>query len=216
VNQLLASVAYGTVSPRPRTLVLTSPLPGDGKTLTAINLALIAASHGLRVLLIDGDLRRGGISKTLGIRSTPGFAELLQRSAADTDAVGTVQGGDADRALDVIPAGTAAPYRPAGLITPERVRDVLERLAPRYDLVIVDSPPINLLADAGILGAAADGVLLTVRAGYTKADDLQYAVGRLTTMRARITGTLLNGVDRRHGAADDVSYRYLQAAAQYG
>jgi Mrp family chromosome partitioning ATPase len=75
---------------------------------------------------------------------------------------------------------------------------------------------VNLLADAGVMGSAADAVLLVVRAGYTKADDLRYAVDRLTATRATIAGTVLNAVDRRHGAADDVSYRYMEQIARYG
>jgi tyrosine-protein kinase Etk/Wzc len=216
LNQLFASVAWGGVVRHPRTLVLTSPLPGEGKTLTAVNLALLAASHGLNVLLVDGDLRRGDISKALGIRSTPGFADLLQGTAEDGDVIRPVELGDGEGQLEVIPAGTAPPTRLAGLVTLERVRGVLARLAPRYDLVVVDAPPVNLLADAGVMGSAADAVLLVVRAGYTKADDLRYAVDRLTATRATIAGTVLNAVDRRHGAADDVSYRYMEQIARYG
>jgi non-specific protein-tyrosine kinase len=216
LNQLFASVVWGGVSPRPRTLVLTSPLADEGKTLTAVNLALLAASHGLNVLLIDGDLRRGGVGKALGVRSTPGFAEMLQRRTEDGEAIRTVQGGDGDGRLDVVPAGAPSHERATGLVTLERVREIVERLATRYDLVLVDSPPINLLADAGIVGAAADGVLLVVRAGRTKTDDLQYAVDRLTAMRASVVGIVLNDVDRRHGGADDPSYRYMEEAARYG
>jgi capsular exopolysaccharide synthesis family protein len=216
LNQIFASVAWGGVSPRPRTLVLTSPLPGEGKTLTAINLALLAASHGLNVLLIDGDLHRGDVGKALGIRSTPGFSELLQRLTTDDEAIRRVESVDGDGKLDVIPAGASSPKRATGVVALDRVQEVIERLAPRYDRVLIDSPPANLFADAGIIGAAADGVLLVVRAGHTKANDLQYAVDRLTATRASIVGTVLNDVDRRHGADDDASYRYMEEAARYG
>lgn len=214
LNQLFASLAWGQLDPRPRTLVFTSPLPGEGKTLTAVNFALLGASRGLNVLLIDGDLRCGDVAKRLGVRSTPGLSELLQRSATDEEVVRSVPVHD-NGTLSVVTSGTL-PKMPGAVITQERVRDVLSRLVPKYDLVVIDSPPVNLLADAGVLGSAADAVLLVVRAGYTKADDLQYAMDQLAGMRATVVGTLLNDIDLRRRSYDDGSYRYLAEAARYG
>lgn len=215
LNRLFATLAWGSTTPRARTLVVTSPLPGEGKTLTAVNLALLAASHGLRVLLVDGDLRRGQIGRTLGVRTAPGLSELLQRSAPDDEAIRPMESLDGDGRVDVLPAG-ARPRPAAGVVTLDRVRAVLARLAPRYDFVVIDSPPVNLLADASILGSAADLVLLVVRAGHTKADDLQYAIDQLGKMRATVAGTLLNDVARRGGAHNDASSQYMEEAARYG
>jgi tyrosine-protein kinase Etk/Wzc len=188
-------------------------LPGEGKTLTAVNFALLGASRSLKVLLIDADLRCGVIGKTLGIKSTRGFAEVLAHSVVESDVIRSVSIEEVGT-LSVIVSG-ALPKMPGAVFTRERVQEVLAELSPNYDLIVIDSPPVNLLADAGILGSAADATLLVVRAGYTQADDLHYAIDQLAGMRATVIGTLLNDIDLRRNAKDDGSYRYLEAAARY-
>lgn len=214
LNQLFASLAWGQLNPRPRSLVFTSPLPGEGKTLSALNFALHGAARRLNVLLIDADLRCGVVSASLGIKATPGFSDLLAQTVTDADAIQIVQVPDVGT-LSVIASGDL-PRMPGAIFTQERVKDILVRLAPRYDLVVIDSPPVNLLADAAILGSAADAVVLVVRAGFTQADDLNYAMDQLASMRATVIGTILNDIDLRHNSRDDGSYRYLEEAARYG
>lgn len=214
LNQLFASLAWGQQNPRPRSLVFTSPLPGEGKTLSALNFALHGAARRLNVLLIDADLRCGVVSTSLGIKSTPGFAEVLGQGVSEAEAIQIVDVPDVGT-LSVIASGQL-PRMPGSIFTQERVKDILSRLAPRYDLVVIDSPPVNLLADAAILGSAADAVVLIVRAGFTQSDDLNYAMDQLTAMRATVIGTVLNDIDLRHNARDDGSYRYLEEAARYG
>jgi Mrp family chromosome partitioning ATPase len=97
----------------------------------------------------------------------------------------------------------------------ERVREVLQGLASEFDLVLVDSPPVNVIADATILGAAADGVVLVVRAGHTQIDALRYAMDQLTTARAPVIGTLLNDIDLRQHSYDDTAYHYLIEVERY-
>jgi tyrosine-protein kinase Etk/Wzc len=169
----------------------------------------------MNVLLIDGDLRRGHVGPLLDLGSAPGLSELLQGTATDDDVVRTARSDGGEGRLDVIAAGAPPSKRPVGPLTPERIRTILARLAPRYSLVVVDTPPVNLLADAGIIGSAADAVLLVARAGHTNADELRYAVEQLMVTRAAVAGLVLTDVDRRTGARDDDSYRYLAAAARY-
>ncbi len=95
------------------------------------------------------------------------------------------------------------------MLAVSRVRRSLRALAPRFDLVVIDTPPVNVLADAALLGAAADAVLLVVRAGRTQSDALRYAMDQLTAARAPVIGTLLNDIDLRHNVSDDEAYRYL-------
>jgi polysaccharide biosynthesis transport protein len=103
---------------------------------------------------------------------------------------------------------------PGRLQVTARIRELLESLTPKFDLVVIDTPPVNLLADAAILGSAADAVLLVVRAGHTQIDAVRYATDRLAAARAPVIGTLLNDVQRRH-AVDDDSYRYMTDVARY-
>ena len=107
------------------------------------------------------------------------------------------------------------PKVPGRILTLERVREVLERISPEFDTVVIDSPPINLLADAALLGSAADAVMLVVRVGHTQVDDLRFAMDQLESTHAPVIGTLLNDIDLRRNARDDGSYRYLAAAARY-
>jgi Mrp family chromosome partitioning ATPase len=116
--------------------------------------------------------------------------------------------------LAVIASGTL-PKVTGSLLTVERVRTALNQVVSDYDFVVIDTPPVNLLADAGVLGAVADAVLLVARAGHTQAGDVQYAMEQLDGMRVPVVGTLLNDIDLRRNARDDGSYRYLAEAGRY-
>ena len=212
-NQLFANLALTHRQQPLKVVVFTSPLPAEGKTLSAINFALTGASRGLRMLLIDADLRCGVVNTVLGCKRTPGLAELLSGTAQVEEALRRVVVGE-NTALVVVPSG-ALPKAPGRILAIEKVHDVLADLAPQFDFVVIDTPPVNLLADAALLGSAADGVILVVRAGHTKADDLRYAMEQLEATNAPVIGTLLNDVDLRHNARDDGAYRYLIDAERY-
>ena len=212
-NQLFANLALTHRQKPLKVVVFTSPLPAEGKTLSAINFALTGASRGLRMLLIDADLRCGVVNTVLGCRRTPGLAELLGGTAQVDEALRRIVVGE-NTALAVVPSG-ALPKAPGRILAIEKVHDVLAHLAPQFDFVVIDTPPVNLLADAALLGSAADGVILVVRAGHTQADDLRYAMEQLEATRAPVIGTLLNDVDLRHNARDDGAYRYLIDAERY-
>jgi succinoglycan biosynthesis transport protein ExoP len=212
-NQLHANLVLAHQERPPKVLVFTSPLPGEGKTLSAINFALTLAARGLRVLLIDADLRCGLVNEVFGYASQPGFAELLSGSARFEDAARRIVVGETG-ALVILPAGAPLP-NPGQRLVIERVREVLKALAPQFDLVLIDSPPVNLLADAALLGSAADAVVLVVRAGQTRIEALRYAMDQLTAARAPVIGTLLNDIDLRRHTDDDGSYRYLMEVETY-
>jgi succinoglycan biosynthesis transport protein ExoP len=212
-NQLFVNLALTYHEHPIKVVVFTSALPGEGKSLSAINYALVGASRGLRVLLIDADLRCGVVSSVLGIKQTPGFAEVLAGKATFEQAAHQFSPGQ-HRSLVVLPSG-ALPKVPGRILTIERVREVLGSVAPDFDVVVIDTPPINLLADAALLGSASDAVMLVVRVGHTQVDDLRYAMDQLESTGAPVIGTLLNDIDLRKNARDDGSYRYLAAAARY-
>jgi capsular exopolysaccharide synthesis family protein len=212
-NHLHANLVLAHQESPPKILVFTSPLPGEGKTLSTINFALTLAGRGLRVLLIDADLRCGLVNEVFGYARQPGFAELLNGSVRFEDAAQRVSVGETGSLL-MLPSGEQFPKSGKGLKL-ERVREVLEGLASEFDIVLVDSPPVNLLADAALLGSAADGVVLVVRAGHTRIDALRYAMEQLTTARAPVLGTLLNDIDLRQLSYDDSSYGYLTEVERY-
>jgi tyrosine-protein kinase Etk/Wzc len=213
LNQLHVALTLAFEEHPPKVLVFTSPLPGEGKTLSAINFALSLAGRGVRVLLIDSDFRCGLVDEVFGVDRQPGFSELLSERARFEDCARRIPVGDSGT-LVVLTAGELPADRGHGLAI-ARIREVLGALAPQFDLVIIDSPPVNLLADAALLGSAADGVLLIVRAGHTDAGALRFAADQLTAARAPVIGTLLNDIDLRRHTGDDDSYRYLAQVDDY-
>ena len=147
-----------------------------------------------------------------GCRRQPGFAELLGGTSRFEDGAWRVPVGEKGE-LVILPAGDLLPTPGRGLEM-ERVREVLEALAPQFDLVLIDTPPVNVLADAALLGSAADAVVLVVRAGHTGVEALRYAMDQLTAARAPVAGTLLNDIDLRRNTVDG-SYRYLAEVERY-
>jgi capsular exopolysaccharide synthesis family protein len=213
LNQLFANLALVYRERPVKIMVFTSPLPGEGKTLSALNFALTGASRGFRVLLVDADLRCGMMNTVLRCRREPGFAELLDGTAQINDVVQRIALGESG-AIGFIPTG-ALPKVPGRVLTIEKVQKVLGALAPKFDFVVIDTPPVNLLADAALLASAADAVLLVVRAGYTRSDALRYAMDQLEAAQAPVVGTVLNDIDLRRHSSDDGAYRYITEAERY-
>jgi capsular exopolysaccharide synthesis family protein len=212
-NQLHTNLALTCLEHSRRVLLVTSPLPGEGKTLSAINFALTLAGKGRRVLLIDADLRCGLIGDVFGCERQPGFAELLAGTASFESARRDIAVGPKG-SLVIVPSGSRI-ESPGQLMTVERVREVLDPITSRFDSVIIDTPPVNLLSDAALLGSAADAVLLVVRAGHTRIEELSYAMDQLLAAHAPVVGTLLNDIDTRRNETDDGSYRYLGEVERY-
>jgi polysaccharide biosynthesis transport protein len=193
-----------------RTLVVTSSLPGEGKTTTTANLAVAFAQQGLRVALVDADLRRSRLHVLFGAKREPGLTQLVL-GLATLDEVAHVTEVDG---LHLIPAG-ALPPNPAELLGGSRMRETLELLGTVYDMVLIDTPPLLAAADAAVLGAGADGVLMVVRAGHTDRSQALQAIQQLDAVGARVIGATLNDVDsllaRNGGYYGYYQYRYAEA-----
>jgi capsular exopolysaccharide synthesis family protein len=212
-NQLFANLALVYRERALKVILFASPLPGDGKTLTATNFALIGASRGLRVLLIDADMRCGMASAVLGCTREPGLAELLDGTVEVGETLRRVTVGERT-SLMVVPSGALANAH-GPLLTLDRVQKLIDTLAPEFDFIVIDTPPVNLLADAALLASGADAVLLVVRAGRTHAAAVRYAMDQLEATHAPVLGALLNDIDLRRHASDDDAYRYIAEAERY-
>lgn len=189
---LRTNLIFSQVTDTLRSVVVTSSLPGEGKTTTAANLAVAYAQQGLQVLLIDCDLRRPRLHKVFELPASPGVTELALGHTALGEAVRrtSVEG------LFLLPSGTLPP-NPSELLGGARMRNTLQGLSQRFDLLILDSPPLHAAADAAIVGREVDGVLLVVRAGQTERGAAQQAVQQLVTVGARIVGAVLNDADAK-------------------
>jgi protein-tyrosine kinase len=176
---------------RPLKLVgVTSALPGEGKTVTTVNLALVAARANLdrRILLIDADLRRGQVAETLGIRGRPGLSELLSGECEVRDLVRRFH----STRVAVITAG-GTPEEPTQALASTRMKQFLKMVREHFDEVYMDLPPTLPFADSTILGHQADGLLMVVRANVTPAKAVNQAVEQLAG--APVLGCVLNGAE---------------------
>lgn len=173
-----------------KVIAFTSAMPGEGKTVTAVNLALAAAraNPDRRILLIDADLRRSQVAQVLGIRGKQGLAELL---AGECEVRDVVRRFNATK-LAVIPAGTT-PEEPTQVLAGSRMKQFLKAVRDNFDEVYIDLPPTLPFADATILGHQSDGVLMVVRANVTPTKAINQAVEQLGG--APILGCVLNGAE---------------------
>jgi capsular exopolysaccharide synthesis family protein len=174
-----------------KVVALTSAVPGEGKTVTAVNLALTAARANpeRRILLVDADLRRSQVARYLGIKSKPGLAELLAGECEVKDVVRRFQ----STRLAVIPAG-ATPEEPTGVLASARMKQMLKAVREGFDEVYLDLPPTLPFADATILAHQADGVVMVVRANVTPMRVVNLAVEQLGG--APVLGCVLNGAEQ--------------------
>jgi capsular exopolysaccharide synthesis family protein len=169
-----------------RAVLITSPNKGDGKSLTAANLALtMAQEFQQRVLLVDADLRRPSIHRLFGIADTPGLSDILMGGATIDDALVAVP----EHGLTILPSG-GVPMHPAELLGSAAMRRMLDTLRTRFDRILIDMPPVAPLADVAIASAMADGILMIVRAGVTPRPAIERALSGLDM--SKVLGLVLN------------------------
>ncbi|MGB8731626.1 MAG: polysaccharide biosynthesis tyrosine autokinase [Candidatus Sulfotelmatobacter sp.] len=188
---LRTSLLLSNLGAPPKVIMVTSALPQEGKTTTSINCAVVLAQKGIRVLLIDADLRRPSIHKTLGMGPRSGLSNVLTGSATLEQAItrSTVLPN-----LNILPAGTPPP-NPAELLASTNMRDVLEQLRGQYDHIVVDTPPTLSVTDAVVLSPRADAIVLVIRSGQTTKQALRRSRDILMQVNAKVSGVLLNAVD---------------------
>jgi capsular exopolysaccharide synthesis family protein len=186
-----------------RAIVVTSPAKGDGKSLTAANLALtMAQEFQQRVLLLDADLRRPTQHRLFGVPDGPGLSDVLMGAADLNDALLSIP----DHHLTVMPSG-APPNHPAELLGSATMRRVLDTLRTRFDRILIDMPPVAPLADLQIVAPLVDGVLMIVRAGITPKPAIERALAGLDI--SKVLGLVLNesgGPATESGAYEGYGY----------
>jgi len=186
-----------------RAIVVTSPAKGDGKSLTAANLALtMAQEFQQRILLVDADLRRPSLHQLFDLPAGPGLADVLAGAADVAESLVTMP----DTHLTVMPAGTP-PHHPAELLGSASMRRVLDALRTRFDRILIDMPPALPLADVQIVAPMADGLLLIVRAAMTPKPAIEQALGGLD--QSKVLGLVLNDSGRAGDAKTYAGYGYI-------
>ena len=188
---LRTSLLLTNLGAPPKIIMVTSALPQEGKSTTSINTAIVLAQKGVRVLLIDADLRRPSIHKTLGMGPRSGLSNVLTGSTTLQQAIARTP---ILPNLHVLPAGTPPP-NPAELLASANMRDVLAQLREQYDHIVLDTPPTLSVTDAVVLSPRADAVVLVIRSGQTTKQALRRSRDVLMQVNAKISGVLLNAVD---------------------
>lgn len=205
-RSIRTNLQYVDVDHPPKTVVITSCLPLEGKSTTAANLAMAVAQGGAKVLLVEADLRRPRVAEYLGVAVSGGLTNVLTKQTSINDAIISWRRG----LLDVLPAGSVPP-NPSELLASQQFAELLQDLSARYDTVIMDAPPLLPVTDAAIIASASDGAILIARYGKTSHDQARQASDALRRVNARLLGTILNFVPaskREHG------YEHHYSAAQ--
>jgi succinoglycan biosynthesis transport protein ExoP len=197
---LRTNLRFADVDHPPRSIVVTSPLPGDGKSTSACNIALTLALTGSRVVLVEADLRKPRICEYLGLDSAAGLTNVLAGQHRLSDVLVTWR----RQTLTVLPAGPVPP-NPSELLGSQHMSNLLATLSEQFEFVVVDSPPLLPVTDAAVLATLTDGALLIARYGKSSRDDVERAAHALETVNAKLLGTVLNCVPVR---ARGYSYGY--------
>lgn len=200
-RRLRTNLQFVDVAEHLRAIVVTSSLPGEGKSTVAANLAITLADAGSRVVLVDADLRRPSVAEYLGVEGSVGLTTVLIGRADLRDVVQPWGGGS----LHVLPSGQVPP-NPSEMAGSAAMAWVLRELSTRYDVVVIDTPPLLPVTDAAILARQVDGALVVAAAGRVHRQQLSEALGSLEAVGARTLGLVVNHLARKQG--DAYSYQY--------
>lgn len=182
------NIALSVMKDGCRRLVFTSAIPFEGKSTTALNVAVSFSKAYSRVLLIDCDLRKPRIHRALGLANTTGVTNVLSGLSTLDEAIQKTKYEN----LDVLSSGILAP-NPSEMLASERMQKLLDALSQRYEYIIIDTPPVNVVADALPLIKVSDGVILVTRQNYSTHGDIENAISKLQFIDAKILGVVVNG-----------------------
>jgi capsular exopolysaccharide synthesis family protein len=181
------NIQFSNIDEEIQTMIVTSSGPGEGKSTTTANLAVVFAQQGKRVLMIDADLRKPTVHYTFRTENHVGLSNVLTRQATLEDAVKTTPQDN----LWLLTSGPIPP-NPSELLGSKGMQNLLEQAKDEYDVIVFDTPPVLAVTDAQILSNLADGVVLVVSSGKTETDAAKKARELLDSAKAKILGVVLN------------------------
>ena len=190
-RSLRSNIEYSSFDDEYRAIVVTSSVPGEGKSTTSGNLALSLAQSGNKVLLVDCDMRKPSIHKKFKISNISGTAELLLRKESFEDVANCY-----NENLTIITAGKIPP-NPSEMLSSRAMAAFIKEMKNEFKYIILDTPPLQAVTDAQVLSTKSDGVLLVVRAGSTKREMVLNSVDLIKKVQGKVIGTVLNGVENK-------------------
>lgn len=173
-----------------KSLVVTSTLPGEGKTSTAVNLSVVLAQLGKRVLLVDGDLHKPRVHEVFNVSNRVGLVSILAENLEAASAIKPTSVAN----LFLIPSGPTSP-NPSGLLSSKAMEQFLASATHNFDFVVIDAPPVGAVADAILIGYQVDGAVLCARGGKTPREQVARTRDRLTAANVRVLGALINNLE---------------------
>lgn len=210
-RQLRTNIQFVEAAQGKKSIVLSSAVPGDGKTTTIANLALAFADTGKRVIVIDGDFRKPKLHKTFGIEGGVGLTNHLIGQAALEDVIQTW----GTTGLSVLPAGKVPP-NPSELLGSEAMLALLHRLEGSFDVVLIDTAPLLPVTDAAILSRITGGVVMVVSVGKTTKPQLRAAIGHLAAVDGKLLGFVMNRIPTKGAQAYQYKYAYKEGYTTTG
>ena len=201
-REIRTNLHYKSVDKQLKTIVVTSPSLGDGKTVTSVNMAVTLAKSGKKVLVIDADLRKPKVHLYFGIPNEKGLTNII-KGDIDED-INVLELKDVPN-LSVIPSGPIPP-NPAEILSSNKMQKLLENLKDKYDFILIDTPPVGQVTDAAILAGIADGTILVFACSQTRIDMAKRAKKALESVSTNIIGTVLTKLDI--GRAKYYNYEY--------
>jgi capsular exopolysaccharide synthesis family protein len=208
-RHLRTSILLSTAGRPPKTLLVTSSVPSEGKTTTAVNTAMSLAQTGAKVLIIDADMRRPRLQSIFNLNNDWGLSSLLSREVSEAEIASAVQ-HDAASGVDIISAGPLPP-NPAELLGSEQMLRLVSMIKSNFNHVVIDSPPIAAFTDGVLIATMVDGVLLVVHSGKSSRKVVARARKLLQNTGARMIGVVLNKVE----ATGSNSYYYYNGYYQH-
>ena len=204
-RQLRTSILLSTAGHAPKSLLITSSLPSEGKTTTAVNTAISLAQTGAKVLVIDADMRRPRLHSVFGVSNAEGLSTILSSELNATEILKVIQ-YDKDSKLNLLPSGPIPP-NPAELIGSEQMANLLKNMSDHFTHVVVDSPPIASFTDGVLVASMVDGVILVVHSGKSSRQVVLRSRQLLQDIGAKVFGVVLNNVNLR----SQDNYYYYQS-----
>lgn len=192
---------------------VSSTSPAEGKSTTSANIAIALAQGGSKTLLIDGDLRKSVLHRVFGIKNSKGLSSAISKMADVDECISR----DVMENLDIMPAGPIPP-NPSELLASENMTAILEKLCGVYDMIIIDTPPVNVVTDSMELAKNVSGTIMVVRYGETTTDDVDEAMKKIDFFKMNLLGFILNGVKTKHSGKyySKYKYKYYKYGKSYG
>ena len=188
---LRTNIQFTNIDENMDAIVITSSGPGEGKTTTTCNLAISMAMSEKDILLIDCDMRKPRVHRNFGISNLEGLTSILMGEKNVEDVI--YKGYDETKTLTILPSGPIPP-NPSELVGSSRMRRFLKEMRERFDMILIDSPPLNLVTDAAILSTLVDGTIMVLQAGKTQVPAAVYCRDQLDKVNANLIGVVMNKV----------------------